>query len=145
MHALVTPYRAEEPSRVPAAPRWLTLVNRRHDRSLVVEIFDGPAPRDSYDVAVYQLVPGRALRYARVGVHHGDPMRDVSPAPLLGIGGLAGAMMLIDRTSGRGLGFVFFDTHEAMLRGDELVTAAPPGTAGPTSSVELYEVVGFKA
>ena len=79
--------------------------------------------------------------FARVSVHHGDRMRDVSPAPLVGIEGYRGSLMLIDRETGKGLGIVLFDTEEAMGRGDEYITSMPTGTAGEISSTELYEVV----
>ena len=141
MHARVNSSRSEEPPDAPTAGRSVALVDRRHGRSLRVELLEGPPSRTDYDVAVYRLIPNRTPRYARVSVHHGHPMRDVSPNPLMTLEGLAGMMMLIDRTSGRGLGFIFFETEDAMLRGDEFVSTAPPGTAGPASSVELYEVL----
>jgi hypothetical protein len=79
--------------------------------------------------------------FAHVSVHHGDRMRDVSPAPLVGIEGYRGSLMLIDRETGKGLGIVFFDTEEAMRRGDEYISSMPTGTAGEIASTELYEVV----
>lgn len=48
---------------------------------------------------------------------------------------------VIDRRSGKGLGFMLFESEDAMRRVDEIVSGMGPGTAGPTSSVELYEVV----
>ena len=78
--------------------------------------------------------------YARVARHQGDPMRDVSPAPLVELEGVAGLMMLIDRRSGKGLGVVVFDSEEAMRRGDAAINEYGPGTAGETTSVEFYEV-----
>jgi hypothetical protein len=141
----------------PEASRSLTLVDPRHGKSLSVALFeDDPmmrqAPQPSvagarptaiefYDVAVEQLRAERPARYARVGTHHGHPMRDVSPAPLVGLEGVVGLMMLIDRRSGKGLGFMLFESEDAMRRVDEIVSGMSPGTAGPTSSVELYEVV----
>ena len=130
----------------PATPNsgrgTVTLVDRRHEKRLTVNVWDGQSrERDTYDVNVLQLLRPGDARFARVTVHHGDRMRDVSPSPLVTLEGLAGTMMLIDRSSGRGLGFIFFDSAEAMRRGDEIVTDADPGTAGRATSVELYEVV----
>ena len=120
----------------------LILVDRRHERRLTVALFDGKSrERDVYDVNVLQVTRPSEARFARVTVHHGDRMRDVSPSPLMTLEGLAGTMMLIDRSTGRGLGFILFDSEEAMLRGDEVVTGTDPGTAGRATSVELYEVV----
>jgi len=79
--------------------------------------------------------------YARVSVHHGDRMRDISPAPLIGIDGYRGSIMLVDRETGKGLGIVLFDSEDAMRRGDEYIGSMPTGTAGEMSSTELYEVV----
>jgi len=79
--------------------------------------------------------------FARVSVHDGDRMRDISPAPLIGIDGYRGSLMLIDRDTGKGLGIVLFDSEESMRRGDELISSMPTGTAGEVSSTELFEVV----
>jgi hypothetical protein len=79
--------------------------------------------------------------FARVSVHDGDRMRDISPAPLIGVDGYRGSLMLIDRETGKGLGIVLFDTEDQMRRGDEFISAMPTGTAGEVSSTELYEVV----
>jgi len=79
--------------------------------------------------------------YARVSVHEGHRLRDVSPAPLVTIDGYCGSLMLIDRTTGKGLGIVLFESENAMRRGDELISSMPTGTAGEVSSTELYEVV----
>jgi hypothetical protein len=79
--------------------------------------------------------------HARVSTHEGHRLRDVSPAPLVGIDGYAGSLMLIDRETGKGLGIVLFDSEEAMRRGDEFISSMPAGTAGEATSTELYEVV----
>ena len=128
------------------ARRALVLRHRDLATFLTVCLFDdGTAPEDaSYDVAVAQLEPAREPRFARVGTHHGDRMRDVSPAPLVGLKGLAGLMMLIDRATGTGLGFLLFDSEDALQRGDAFVAAADPGTAGPTTSVDFYDVVRMR-
>jgi hypothetical protein len=50
--------------------------------------------------------------------------------------------MLMDRQNGRGLGLTFFDTEDAMRRGDEALNAMdrPEGASGQRTSVEMYEV-----
>jgi len=68
-------------------------------------------------------------------------MRDISPAPLIGIDGYRGSLMLIDRETGKGLGIVLFDTEDQLCRGDEYIGSMPTGTAGDVSSTELYQVV----
>jgi hypothetical protein len=52
------------------------------------------------------------------------------------------SMMLVDRQSGAGLGLTFFDTEDAMSRGDEALNQmTPPGDmSGRRTSVEMYEV-----
>lgn len=52
------------------------------------------------------------------------------------------SMMLVDRQSGAGLGLTFFDTEDAMRRGDEALNAmTPPGDmSGRRTSVEMFEV-----
>jgi hypothetical protein len=79
--------------------------------------------------------------FARVSVHRGDRMRDISPAPLIGLDGYRGSLMLVDRETGKGLGIVFFETEDAMRRGNESISSMPTGTAGEVISTELYEVV----
>jgi len=78
--------------------------------------------------------------FARVSVHKGHRLRDVSPAPLVGIDGYRGSLMLIDRDTGKGLGIVLFDREEDMRRGDEYINSMPTGTAGEASMTEFYEV-----
>jgi hypothetical protein len=129
---------------VEGAARSLALVHREDGSILRIGLFeDEPTAGQAdevYAVATEELRAERQARYARVGTHHGFPLRDVSPAPLVGLDGLAGWMMLIDRRSGKGLGILLFDSEDALRRGDEFVGAADPGTAGPTSSVGLYDV-----
>jgi hypothetical protein len=126
--------------RAEGAARTLTLVHRDDGRVLSISLFEGEPAPDAYAVATEELRPGREARHARVGTHHGFPLRDVSPAPLVGLDGLAGWLMLIDRRSGDGLGILLFDSEDALRRGDEVVRATDPGTAGPTSSVDFYDV-----
>jgi hypothetical protein len=145
MHARVATLPAgTEVSPPPGAARALTLVHREDGSVLSIALVDGePAAGeagDVYAVATAELRPGVEPRYARVGTHHGFPRRDVSPAPLVGLEGLAGWLMLIDRRSGEGLGILLFDSEEALRRGDEFVASTDPGTAGPTSSVDFYDV-----
>jgi hypothetical protein len=145
MHARVATFPAGTDVRPPeGAARSLTLVHRDDGSVLSIALFDGEPTADQtgdvYAVATEQLRPERQARYARIGTHHGFPMRDVSPAPLVGLDGLAGWLMLIDRRSGTGLGILLFDSEDALRRGDEFVSAADPGTAGPTSAVDFYEV-----
>jgi hypothetical protein len=56
--------------------------------------------------------------------------------------GLEGAkmLMLIDRTTGKGLGVTLFESEEAMRRGDEALNAMNPGGGGRRTSVDFYEV-----
>jgi hypothetical protein len=126
--------------RAEGAARSLTLVHRDDGSVLSIALFEGDAGADTYAVATEELRPGREARYARVGKHHGFPQRDVSPAPLVGLDGLAGWLMLIDRRSGDGLGVLLFESEDALRRGDEVVRGTDPGTAGPTSSVDFYDV-----
>jgi len=52
------------------------------------------------------------------------------------------SMMLVDRQSGAGLGLTFFDTQDAMRRGDEALNemTPPADMTGRRTSVEMYEV-----
>jgi hypothetical protein len=56
--------------------------------------------------------------------------------------GLEGAkmLMLVDRSSGKGLGITLFETEEAMRRGDEALNAMSTGATERRTSVEFYEV-----
>jgi len=49
-------------------------------------------------------------------------------------------MMLVDRGSGRGLGIVFFESEDAMKRGDEALNKMSPSGGGRRTSVDFYEV-----
>ena len=50
-------------------------------------------------------------------------------------------LMLVDRENGRGLGLTFFETEEALRKGDEALNQMSPGDeAGRRTSVETYEV-----
>ena len=52
------------------------------------------------------------------------------------------SMMLVDRRTGIGLGLTFFDSEEAMQRGDQALNemSPPAGSVGSRTSVEMYEV-----
>ena len=52
------------------------------------------------------------------------------------------SMMFVDRQTGVGLGLTFFDTEDAMRRGDQALNEmSPPGDmSGRRTSVEMYEV-----
>ena len=49
-------------------------------------------------------------------------------------------LMLVDRTSGKGLGITLFETEDAMRRGDEALDAMNPGPVERRTSVEFFEV-----
>ena len=52
-------------------------------------------------------------------------------------------LMLVDRKTGTELGIVFFDSEEAMHRGDEFLNQMSPpvpDATGRRTSVEMYEV-----
>ena len=51
-----------------------------------------------------------------------------------------GMMMLVDRTSGKSMGIVMFETEEALKRGDEALNAMSPDGGGSRTSVEFYEM-----
>jgi hypothetical protein len=87
--------------------------------------------------------------YARVATFESDPA-DVDRAIEMvrgevqgdTPGGLEGArmMMLIDRSSGKGVGITLFDSEEAMRKGDEALNAMSPGGTERRVSVEFFEV-----
>jgi heme-degrading monooxygenase HmoA len=56
--------------------------------------------------------------------------------------GLEGAkmMMLVNRETGKGVGITFFESEEAMRRGDEALNAMSTGGTERRTSVEFYEV-----
>jgi exopolysaccharide biosynthesis protein len=49
-------------------------------------------------------------------------------------------MMLVDRSSGKSMGIVLFDSEDAMKRGDEALNAMSPSGGGSRTGVEFYEV-----
>ena len=88
--------------------------------------------------------------YARVATFEGDPAKlddaisqvraevESGQAPP----GLEGAkmLMLVNRESGKTLGITFFDSEEAMQRGDEALNAMNPSAPERRRTVEFYEV-----
>jgi len=135
-----------------AAAPSLALVDGEDRGSVLVSCFDDeesargdPEPRGAAAVHVYKietewLSPERQARKARLSRHEGRPLRDVSSAPLAGLDGLAGLLWLMDRGSGEGVGLLLFESAESLARGHAFVSDAPPGTAGPATSVGLYDV-----
>jgi len=87
--------------------------------------------------------------YARVATFESDPAKvdaaiamvraevdgDVPP-------GLEGAkmLMLVDRSSGKGIGVTLFEDEEAMRRGDRALDGMNPGSSERRVSVEFFEV-----
>ena len=62
--------------------------------------------------------------------------------PPPGLEGAKRVMMLVDRSTGDGLGVTFFDSEEELRRGDEaLNNMTPPGPGAQRTSVEMWEVV----
>jgi hypothetical protein len=88
--------------------------------------------------------------YARLATFESDPARvddaismvrsqvesDNTPPGLEG----AKMLMLVDRTSGKGVGITLFESEEAMRRGDEALNAMNPGARERRTSVEFFEV-----
>jgi hypothetical protein len=135
-----------------AAARSLALVEGEDQGAVLIAFFDdeesarvepeqsGVAVVHVYRVETEWLSPERQPRKARLSRHQGRPLRDVSSAPLTGLDGLAGLLWLMDRASGEGVGLLLFESEESLARGHAYVSDAPPGTAGPATSVGLYDV-----
>ena len=51
-----------------------------------------------------------------------------------------GMLMLVNRDTGKTLGFVMFETEEALRRGDEALNAMTPTGEGSRTSVDFYEM-----
>jgi hypothetical protein len=51
-----------------------------------------------------------------------------------------GVMVLVDRDKNRSMGIVFFDSEDAMKRGDEALNQMTPGEGSRRTSVDFYEV-----
>jgi hypothetical protein len=49
-------------------------------------------------------------------------------------------LMLVDRSSGKGIGITLFEDEEAMRRGDRALDAMNPGSSERRVSVEFFEV-----
>jgi hypothetical protein len=87
--------------------------------------------------------------YARVATFESDPASvdqaiEMVRSEVAGDtpAGLEGAkmLMLIDRSSGKGLGITLFESEDAMRRGDEALNAMSPGGTERRTSVEFFEV-----
>ena len=92
--------------------------------------------------------------YARVTVVQGSPDQieqgidainsGVLPA-VKGVAGYKGAMLLVDRTSGKGMGISLWESEDARRRGAEAVDEARAATikamGGTVPPVDEYEVV----
>jgi hypothetical protein len=57
-----------------------------------------------------------------------------------GLEDVKGITVLVDRDKGKSMGIVFFDSEEAMRRGDEALDKMSPGEGNRRMSVEFYEV-----
>jgi hypothetical protein len=87
--------------------------------------------------------------YARVATFESDPAsvdqaiemvrNEVAGDTPAGLEG-AKMLMLIDRSSGKGIGITLFESEDAMRRGDEALTAMSPGGTERRTSVEFFEV-----
>ena len=51
-----------------------------------------------------------------------------------------GMVMGVDRATGKSIGIIFFETEEALKRGDEALNAMSPTGGGSRTSVEFYEI-----
>ena len=86
--------------------------------------------------------------YARVATFQGDPTNadqaidqvrtQVAGDPPPGLEGTK-LLMLVDRNTGKGIGITFFESEDAMRRGDEALNQMNPA-GGSRTSVEFYEV-----
>src|SRR5262245_10176622 len=87
--------------------------------------------------------------YARVATFESDPAKiddaiamvrsEVDGETPLGLEG-AKMLMLVDRTSGKGVGITLFESEEAMRRGDQTLDDMNPGSTESRVSVEFFEV-----
>jgi hypothetical protein len=87
--------------------------------------------------------------YARVATFESDPAsvdqaiemvrNEVAGDTPAGLEG-AKMLMLIDRSSGKGIGITLFESEDAMRRGDEALNAMSPGGTERRTSVEFFEV-----
>ena len=90
---------------------------------------------------MYARVATFELDEAGVDQMIGSVRQDVeSGSPPPGLEDAKGMMMLVDRGGGRGLGIVFFESEDAMRRGDEALNKMSPSGGGRRTSVGFYEV-----
>jgi len=88
--------------------------------------------------------------HARVATFQGDPANvdmaveqvraEVESGTVPAAPEGAKMLMLVDRSTGKGLGITLFDSEDAMRRGDEALNAMNPGAGERRLSVEFYEV-----
>ena len=87
--------------------------------------------------------------YARVATFESDPAsvdqaiemvrNEVAGDTPAGLEG-AKMLMLIDRSSGKGIGITLFESEDAMRRGDAALNSMTPGGGASRAGVEFYEV-----
>jgi hypothetical protein len=65
---------------------------------------------------------------------------DSGPPP--GLEDAKGFMLLVDRQNSKSVGIIFFDSEEALKRGDEVLNKMTPdaGSRARRTSVDFYEV-----
>ena len=51
-----------------------------------------------------------------------------------------GVMFLVDRDKGKTIGITFYDSEDALKKGDEVLNQMSPGGSTRRTSVEFYEV-----
>jgi heme-degrading monooxygenase HmoA len=85
-------------------------------------------------IATFESDPARiddAIELVRSEVESGDTPEGLEGAKM---------MMLVNRETGKVLGFTIFESEDAMRRGDEALNAMNPGATEQRTSVEFYEV-----
>lgn len=89
--------------------------------------------------------------HARIATFDGDPSsidqmldgirKEVESGNMPpGLEDAKGVMVLVDRNSGKTMGITFFDSEEALKRGDEALNKMSPDGPSRRTSVEFYEV-----
>jgi hypothetical protein len=67
---------------------------------------------------------------------------DSESGPPPGLEDAKGFMVLVDRENAKSMGIIFFDSEEALKRGDEVLNNMSPGdeSRAKRTSVDFYEV-----
>ena len=67
---------------------------------------------------------------------------DADSGPPPGLEDAKGFLLLVDRQNSKSVGIIFFDSEEALKRGDEVLNKMTPdaGSRARRTSVEFYEV-----